>query len=239
MIELKEVDKHFGDFKVLKNINLTINKRDIIVICGPSGSGKSTLIRTINGLEEIQRGEITLDGKSIALWDAIELRKEIGMVFQDFALFQNMTVLENIIKPQTIVLRRSYEKAEAMAEKMLAIVRLLGHEHKYPAQLSGGQQQRAAIARALAMEPNYLLFDEPTSALDPEMVADVLDVMEHLAKQGMTMVVVSHEMGFARSVSNRVVFMENGEIIEDTTNTQFFKNPQSKRAREFLGKVLR
>lgn len=239
MIELKEVDKHFGDFKVLKNINLTINKRDIIVICGPSGSGKSTLIRTINGLEEIQRGEITLDGKSIALWDAIELRKEIGMVFQDFALFQNMTVLENIIKPQTIVLRRSYEKAEAMAEKMLAIVRLLGHEHKYPAQLSGGQQQRAAIARALAMEPNYLLFDEPTSALDPEMVADVLDVMEHLAKQGMTMVVVSHEMGFARSVSNRVVFMENGEIIEDTTSTQFFKNPQSKRAREFLGKVLR
>lgn len=239
MIELKEVDKHFGDFKVLKNINLTINKRDIIVICGPSGSGKSTLIRTINGLEEIQRGEITLDGKSIALWDAIELRKEIGMVFQDFALFQNMTVLENIIKPQTIVLRRSYEKAEAMAEKMLAIVRLLGHEHKYPAQLSGGQQQRAAIARALAMKPNYLLFDEPTSALDPEMVADVLDVMEHLANQGMTMVVVSHEMGFARSVSNRVVFMENGEIIEDTTSTQFFKNPQSKRAREFLGKVLR
>lgn len=239
MIELKDVGKHFGDFKVLKNINLTINKRDIIIVCGPSGSGKSTLIRTINGLEEIQKGEITLDGKSIALWNAIELCKEIGMVFQDFALFQNMTVLENIIKPQMIVLRRSYEKAEAIAKKMLATVRLIGHEPKYPSQLSGGQQQRTAIARALAMEPNYLLFDEPTSALDPEMVVDVLDVMEHLAKQGMTMVVVSHEMGFARRVSNRVVFMENGEIIEDATSTQFFKNPQSKRAKEFLGKVLR
>lgn len=238
MIELKEVGKYFGDFKVLNNINLTINKSDIIIVCGPSGSGKSTLIRTINGLEEIQQGEITLNGKSIALWNSIELCKEIGMVFQDFALFQNMTVLENIIKPQMIVLRRSYEKARAMANEMLAIVTLTGHEHKYPSQLSGGQQQRAAIARALAMEPNYLLFDEPTSALDPEMVIDVLDVMEHLAKQGMTMVVVSHEMGFAKSVSNRVVFMDNGEIIEDTTSTQFFKKPQSKRAREFLGKVL-
>lgn len=239
MIELKKVGKYFGDFKVLNNINLTINKSDIIIVCGPSGSGKSTLIRAINGLEEIQEGEITLNGKSITLWNSIELCKEIGMVFQDFALFQNMTVLENIIKPQMIVLRRSYEKAMAMANKMLATVTLIGHEHKYPSQLSGGQQQRAAIARALAMEPNYLLFDEPTSALDPEMVTDVLDVMEHLAKQGMTMLVVSHEMGFAKSVSNRVVFMDNGEIIEDTTSTQFFKKPHSKRAREFLGKVLR
>lgn len=238
MIELKDVGKQFGDFKVLKNINLTINKGDIIIICGPSGSGKSTLIRTINGLEEIQQGDIILNGKSISLWDSIELCKEIGMVFQDFALFQNMTVLENIIKPQMIVLRRSYEQARSMADKMLATVSLTGHEHKYPSQLSGGQQQRAAIARALAMEPHYLLFDEPTSALDPEMVADVLDVMEHLAKEGMTMVVVSHEMGFAKSVSNRVVFMDNGQIIEDTTSAQFFENPQSKRAREFLDKVL-
>lgn len=239
MIELKKVSKHFGDFNVLKNINLTINEGDIIVVCGPSGSGKSTLIRTINGLEPIQQGEIILKGKSIALWDAIELRKEIGMVFQDFALFQNMTVLENIIKPQMIVLRRPYEEAVAMANKMLATVTLTGQEHKYPSQLSGGQQQRAAIARALVMTPNYLLFDEPTSALDPEMVADVLEVMEHLAKQGMTMVVVSHEMGFAKSVSNRVVFMDNGEIAEDTTSAAFFKNPKSKRAKEFLGKVLR
>lgn len=238
MIEMKNVSKYFGDFNVLKNINLTINKKDIIVVCGPSGSGKSTLIRTINGLEKIQQGEITVNNKSIALWNPIDLHKEIGMVFQDFALFQNMTVYENIIKPQMIVLGRSYEEASTMADKMLSTVTLTGHEHKYPSQLSGGQQQRAAIARALAMEPNYLLFDEPTSALDPEMVVDVLDVMEHLAKEGMTMVVVSHEMGFAKSVSNRVVFMDNGEIVEDTTSTQFFKNPQSKRAKEFLGKVL-
>lgn len=239
MILFKNVMKKFDHQEVLKDINFQINPGDVVVVCGPSGSGKSTLIRTMNRLEEIDAGEISVEGKAITLWNPIELHKEVGMVFQDFALFQNMTVMENIVKPQVVVLHRQVDEAKAAAQRLLDRVSMTGHEHKYPHQLSGGQQQRVAIARALAMNPDYLLFDEPTSALDPEMVADVLAVMESLAREGMTMVVVTHEMGFAKKVANRVIFMDQGRIVEDVASDQFFTNPQSLRAQEFLAKVLR
>ncbi|HXF90975.1 MAG TPA: amino acid ABC transporter ATP-binding protein [Candidatus Nitrosotenuis sp.] len=241
MILLKNVTKIFDDDQqvALENINLQINKGDVVVVCGPSGAGKSILIRVINGLEPFQEGEVIIQGKAITLWNPIALHKSIGMVFQDFALFHNMTVIENIIKPQMVILNRNQNEAKKEAQRLLAAVSMTGHDHKYPRQLSGGQQQRVAIARALAMNPDYLLFDEPTSALDPEMVAEVLDVMEDLAKSGMTMVVVTHEMGFAKRVANRVVFMEKGKIVEDTESKKFFKNPESNRARDFLAKVLR
>ena len=240
MIELTDVSKWYGRFQVLANCSMRIDKGEVVVICGPSGSGKSTLIKCINGLEPFSKGRITVDGISVGdpSTNLPKLRSRIGMVFQNFELFPHMTAGENIVLAQQKVLRRERAAAEAKALELLARMGLAEHAAKYPAQLSGGQQQRVAIARALAMDPIAMLFDEPTSALDPEMITEVLDVMVKLAEEGMTMAVVTHEMGFARKVADRVVFMDQGAIIEDATKEAFFGTPRSERAQLFLSKIL-
>ncbi|WP_253663648.1 glutamate ABC transporter ATP-binding protein GluA [Williamsia maris] len=240
MISLRGVDKHFGELHVLKDINLEIPAGQVVVVLGPSGSGKSTLCRTINRLEPIDNGEIRIDGdllpsegKGLAA-----LRAEVGMVFQSFNLFAHKTILDNVTLAPIKVRRKSKDEARTRAMELLERVGIAAQKDKYPAQLSGGQQQRVAIARSLAMEPKVMLFDEPTSALDPEMVNEVLDVMVSLAKEGMTMVVVTHEMGFARKAADRVIFMADGAVVEDTDPESFFTRPESDRARDFLGKIL-
>ncbi|SLN63806.1 Glutamine transport ATP-binding protein GlnQ [Roseovarius litorisediminis] len=241
MIEMKSVNKWYGkSFHVLKDCTLSVAKGEVIVVCGPSGSGKSTLIKTVNGLEPINSGEITVAGTSITARETNldKVRSKIGMVFQNFELFPHMNVTENIKLGQIKVLGRNNKEAEVKALALLDRVGLAEHAHKYPSQLSGGQQQRVAIARGLAMEPMAMLFDEPTSALDPEMINEVLDVMVELAQEGMTMMVVTHEMGFARKVADRVVFMDHGEIVEDAPSKDFFGSPRSERAQEFLSKIL-
>ncbi|WP_328927997.1 MULTISPECIES: amino acid ABC transporter ATP-binding protein [unclassified Streptomyces] len=240
LVVLSNVNKHFGALHVLQDIDLSIARGEVVVVIGPSGSGKSTLCRTINRLETIDSGTITLDGKELPSEgkELARLRADVGMVFQSFNLFAHKTVLENVMLGQVKV--RGTDKAAAR-EKAVALLDRVGvgtQADKYPAQLSGGQQQRVAIARALAMEPKVMLFDEPTSALDPEMINEVLEVMQQLAREGMTMVVVTHEMGFARSAANRVVFMADGKIVEEAAPEQFFSNPRSDRAKDFLSKIL-
>ncbi|WP_073946895.1 amino acid ABC transporter ATP-binding protein [Streptomyces kebangsaanensis] len=240
LVVLKSVNKHFGALHVLQDIELTIARGEVVVVIGPSGSGKSTLCRTINRLETIDSGTITIDGKPLPQEgkELARLRADVGMVFQSFNLFAHKTVLENVILGQVKVRRADKQKAEQRARELLDRVGVGAQADKYPAQLSGGQQQRVAIARALAMDPKVMLFDEPTSALDPEMINEVLEVMQQLARDGMTMVVVTHEMGFARSAANRVVFMADGRIVEEAAPDQFFSNPRSDRARDFLSKIL-
>jgi general L-amino acid transport system ATP-binding protein len=240
MIEIKGVNKWFGAFHVLKNVDLSVAQGEKIVICGPSGSGKSTLVRLINRLETHQEGRIVVDGIELAEdLKAIEaIRREVGMVFQSFNLFPHLTALENLTLAPIWVRRMPKKDAEALALQLLERVRIAEQAHKYPAQLSGGQQQRVAIARALAMKPKVMLFDEPTSALDPEMIKEVLDVMVELASEGMTMLVVTHEMGFARTVADRVVFMDQGEIVESAAPQAFFEAPETDRARLFLSQIL-
>src|SRR6195952_1595958 len=242
MIEIKNVSKWYGPVQVLTDCSVTINKGDVVVVCGPSGSGKSTLIKTVNGLEPIQKGDITVDGISVnnSKTDLPKLRSRVGMVFQHFELFPHLTVTENLTIAQMKVLGRSADEAKVRGMKMLDRVGLIAHKDKYPGQLSGGQQQRVAIARALSMDPIVMLFDEPTSALDPEMVGEVLDVMVQLAQEGMTMMCVTHEMGFAKRVSHRVIFMDAGKIVEDCSKTEFFGNPEARspRAKDFLSKIL-
>jgi general L-amino acid transport system ATP-binding protein len=240
MIEIKGVNKWFGAFHVLKNVDLSVAQGEKIVICGPSGSGKSTLVRLINRLETHQEGRIVVDGIELAEdLKAIEaIRREVGMVFQSFNLFPHLTALENLTLAPIWVRRMPKKDAEALALQLLERVRIAEQAHKYPAQLSGGQQQRVAIARALAMKPKVMLFDEPTSALDPEMIKEVLDVMVELASEGMTMLVVTHEMGFARTVADRVVFMDQGEIVESAAPQTFFEAPKTDRARLFLSQIL-
>jgi ABC-type polar amino acid transport system ATPase subunit len=241
MIEISHVSKFYGAFQVLKDCNASIARGEVVVICGPSGSGKSTLIKTVNGLEAIDSGEVVVGSFRLApgVTNLATLRRTVGMVFQNFELFPHLTVLSNVTIAQTKVLRRPKAEAEEKARSLLARVGLSAHVSKHPAQLSGGQQQRVAIARALALDPEVMLFDEPTSALDPEMVNEVLDVMTSLARQGMTMVCVTHEMGFARSVANRVFFMDGGEIVETAEAATFFDNPKSERAKVFLAKILK
>src|SRR6186713_2497705 len=242
MIEIKNVSKWYGPVQVLTDCSVDIAKGDVVVVCGPSGSGKSTLIKTVNALEPFQKGEITVNG--IALHDPKtnlpKLRSKVGMVFQHFELFPHLSVTENLTIAQIKVLGRTPDEAKTRGLKMLDRVGLMAHKDKFPGQLSGGQQQRVAIARALSMDPIVMLFDEPTSALDPEMVGEVLDVMVLLAKEGMTMMVVTHEMGFARKVSHRVIFMDAGKIVEDCARDDFFGNPdaRSPRAKDFLSKIL-
>jgi glutamate/aspartate transport system ATP-binding protein len=240
MIELKHVNKWYGKFQVLSDCTTSVAKGEVVVVCGPSGSGKSTLIKTINGLEPIQQGEILVDGQSLtdSKTNLSLLRARIGMVFQGFELFPHLSVKKNLSLAQVKVLGRNEEEAVTRARTYLERVGLLAQQDKFPAQLSGGQQQRVAIARALCMDPIAMLFDEPTSALDPEMINEVLDVMVGLAQEGMTMMVVTHEMGFARKVADRVVFMDQGKIIEDCRKDDFFNHPDSERAREFLAKIL-
>ncbi len=240
MISLKNVSKWYGGFQVLTDCSTDVKKGEVVVVCGPSGSGKSTLIKCVNGLEPFQKGEITVDGISVGdpKTDLPKLRSRIGMVFQNFELFPHMSVTRNLTLAQVKVLGRSQEEATQKGLKLLERVGLAAHRDKYPGQLSGGQQQRVAIARALAMDPIAMLFDEPTSALDPEMINEVLDVMVELAKEGMTMMVVTHEMGFARKVAHRVVFMDRGEIVEDALKDDFFGKPRSERAQQFLSKIL-
>ncbi|WP_392553177.1 amino acid ABC transporter ATP-binding protein [Orbus wheelerorum] len=240
MISLKNISKWYGKFQVLKNCSTEVNKGEVVVVCGPSGSGKSTLIKTINGLEPVQSGQIFIDETEVTSksTNLATLRSKAGMVFQHFELFPHLTILKNLTLAQVKVLGRSEAEAKEKALSLLERVGLSGHANKLPSQLSGGQQQRVAIARALCMDPVVMLFDEPTSALDPEMVNEVLDVMVELAYEGMTMMVVTHEMGFARKVANRVIFMDAGEIIEDTSKEQFFNNPQSDRAKDFLAKII-
>ena len=240
MIEFKNVSKWYGQFQVLVDCSTKVSKGEVVVVCGPSGSGKSTLIKCANGLEPFQKGELWVDGISVGdpKTDLPKLRSRIGMVFQHFELFPHLSVTENLTLGQVKVLGRSEEEGRAKAMALLDRVGLNDHAEKYPGQLSGGQQQRVAIARALAMDPIAMLFDEPTSALDPEMVTEVLDVMVALAKEGMTMMVVTHEMGFARKVSDRGVFMDAGKIVEDCSKDEFFGAPRSPRAQEFLSKIL-
>ena len=240
LVVLSDVQKHYGQFQALKDIDLSVDRGEVVVVIGPSGSGKSTLCRTINRLETITSGTITIDGaplpeegKGLA-----KLRADVGMVFQSFNLFAHLTILENVTLGPIKVRGVKKEAAEKKARELLDRVGVGHQAEKYPAQLSGGQQQRVAIARALAMEPKVMLFDEPTSALDPEMIKEVLDVMVDLAQQGMTMVVVTHEMGFARTAADRVVFMADGAIVEENTPEEFFTNPTSERAKDFLGKIL-
>ncbi|WP_031080233.1 amino acid ABC transporter ATP-binding protein [Streptomyces sp. NRRL S-118] len=241
LIELRDVNKYYGQLHVLQDIDLTVGRGEVVVVIGPSGSGKSTLCRTINRLETIESGTITVDGKELpAEGRALAgLRADVGMVFQSFNLFAHRTVLENLSLAPVKVRKRSREEADRRSRELLDRVGLSAHADKYPAQLSGGQQQRVAIARALAMDPKVMLFDEPTSALDPEMINEVLDVMQQLARDGMTMVVVTHEMGFARSAAHRVVFMADGRIVEDRTPEEFFTSPRSERAKDFLSKILK
>ncbi len=240
MIEMIDVNKWYGQFHVLKDINLTVRKGERIVICGPSGSGKSTLIRCINRLEEHQRGRIIVDGTELTgnLKRIEHIRREVGMVFQHFNLFPHLTVLENCALAPIWVRKMSRAKAEDIAMHYLQRVKIPDQAHKYPGQLSGGQQQRVAIARSLCMSPRIMLFDEPTSALDPEMIKEVLDTMVGLAEEGMTMLCVTHEMGFARTVANRVIFMDGGEIIEQNAPQEFFNQPRSERTRLFLSQIL-
>jgi len=241
MIEISHVSKSYGSFQVLKGCSASIARGEVVVICGPSGSGKSTLIKTVNGLETIDSGEINVGGFRLApgVTNVAALRRSVGMVFQSFELFPHLTVLSNVTIAQTKVLKRSRAAAEEKARSLLTRVGLSAHITKHPAQLSGGQQQRVAIARALALDPEVMLFDEPTSALDPEMVNEVLDVMTGLARQGMTMICVTHEMGFARNVANRVLFMDGGEIVETAEAAKFFDVPKSDRAKAFLAKILK
>jgi glutamate/aspartate transport system ATP-binding protein len=240
MIEMQSVSKWYDDFQVLIDCSTKVAKGEVIVVCGPSGSGKSTLIKCVNGLEPFQEGTITVNGISVGGKDTNlpKLRSGIGMVFQNFELFPHMTVLENIGLAQVKVLGRQQEEANQRSMKLLERVGLVDQAAKHPAQLSGGQAQRVAIARALAMDPIAMLFDEPTSALDPEMINEVLDVMVELAQEGMTMMVVTHEMGFARKVAHRVIFMDEGRIVEDATKDEFFGTPRSDRAQLFLSKIL-
>jgi glutamate transport system ATP-binding protein len=240
MIRARHVDKHFGELHVLKDINLDVARGQVVVVLGPSGSGKSTLCRAINRLEPIDGGTIEIDGRPMPAEgrDLAQLRADVGMVFQSFNLFAHKTILENVTLAPIKVRKVPKAEAERAAMELLERVGIANQCDKYPAQLSGGQQQRAAIARALAMRPKVMLFDEPTSALDPEMVQEVLDVMTGLARDGMTMLVVTHEMGFARRAANRVVFMADGEIVEDATPDEFFTQPRSERAKDFLGKIL-
>lgn len=239
IIELSHVDKHFGQLHVLKDISLSVKKGEVVVIIGPSGSGKSTLCRTINRLETIDSGEIRIDGTALPEEGKklAELRSQVGMVFQSFNLFAHKTILDNVTIAPIDVLGKSKKEARAEAMELLKRVGVDSQAAKVPAQLSGGQQQRVAIARALAMHPKAILFDEPTSALDPEMIGEVLDVMTALAKDGMTMVVVTHEMNFARRVADRILFMDNGNILEENTPEEFFTNPQTKRAQDFLNSI--
>ncbi|MEU9159693.1 amino acid ABC transporter ATP-binding protein [Streptomyces sp. NPDC048424] len=241
LIELRDVNKHFGQLHVLRDINLTVGRGEVVVVIGPSGSGKSTLCRAINRLEPVESGTILLDGEPLPAEgkELARLRAEVGMVFQSFNLFAHKTVLANVSLAQVKVRGRGRSEADRRSRELLDRVGLADQAQKFPAQLSGGQQQRVAIARALAMDPKALLFDEPTSALDPEMINEVLEVMQQLAREGMTMVVVTHEMGFARSAANRVVFMADGRIIEDRTPEQFFTAPESDRAKDFLSKILK
>ncbi|XOQ63342.1 MAG: ATP-binding protein of ABC transporter for glutamate [Bifidobacterium crudilactis] len=240
LVEISHVDKYFGDLHVLKDINLKVTKGEVLVIIGPSGSGKSTLCRTINRLEAIDSGVIRIDGEPLPQEgkDLTRLRAEVGMVFQSFNLFAHKTILDNVTLAPRKVRRIGKEQAEKEALELLARVGVDSQAKKLPAQLSGGQQQRVAIARSLAMHPKVMLFDEPTSALDPEMINEVLDVMVDLAKEGMTMIVVTHEMGFARQAANRVVFMADGEILEEGTPVEFFEHTKTERAKDFLGKIL-
>ncbi|MEU9204650.1 amino acid ABC transporter ATP-binding protein [Streptomyces sp. NPDC050529] len=241
LIELRDVNKFYGKLHVLQDINLTVGRGEVVVVIGPSGSGKSTLCRTINRLETIESGHISIDGRPLPEEGKglAQLRAEVGMVFQSFNLFAHKTVLANVSLAQLKVRKRKKDEADRRSRELLERVGLVGQADKFPAQLSGGQQQRVAIARALAMDPKALLFDEPTSALDPEMINEVLEVMQQLAREGMTMVVVTHEMGFARSAANRVVFMADGRIVEDRTPEDFFTAPESDRAKDFLSKILK
>ncbi len=242
MIDIQNVSKWYGSFQVLTDCTTKIQKGEVVVVCGPSGSGKSTLIKTVNALEPIQKGDIVVDGVSIGAptTDLPKLRSRVGMVFQHFELFPHLSVTENLTLAQIKVLGRSKDDALARGLKMLDRVGLSAHKDKFPGQLSGGQQQRVAIARALSMDPIVMLFDEPTSALDPEMVGEVLDVMVQLANEGMTMMCVTHEMGFAKKVSHRVIFMDAGKIVEDCPKDEFFGNPEARspRAKDFLSKIL-
>lgn len=242
MISMQNVSKWYGKFNVLKNCSTNINKGEVVVVCGPSGSGKSTLIKTINALEPFQEGEIWVDSVPVHAKSTYlpKLRSRVGMVFQHFELFPHLSVIENLTIAQIKVLKRSKQEALESGIKYLTRVGLIEHKDKFPGQLSGGQQQRVAIARALTMDPIVMLFDEPTSALDPEMVGEVLDVMVSLAQEGMTMICVTHEMGFARKVSNRVIFMDQGQILEDCTSEDFFADTKARtpRAQEFLSKIL-
>jgi len=240
MIEIDNVSKWYGKFQVLKNCSTRIDKGEVVVVCGPSGSGKSTLIKTVNALEPFQQGSITVDGVKVndRGIDLPRLRARIGMVFQSFELFPHLSITRNLALAQIKVLKRSQDEAVERGLTLLERVGLLAQQDKFPGQLSGGQQQRVAIARALAMDPIAMLFDEPTSALDPEMINEVLDVMVGLAQDGMTMMVVSHEMGFAKKVADRVIFMDEGEIVEDATRDDFFGRPRSDRAQLFLSKIL-
>ncbi|MGW0641959.1 MULTISPECIES: amino acid ABC transporter ATP-binding protein [Streptomyces] len=240
LVVLSNVNKHFGALHVLQDIDLTIARGEVVVVIGPSGSGKSTLCRTINRLETVDSGAISIDGKPLPQEgkELARLRADVGMVFQSFNLFAHKTVLENVMLGQIKVRKADKKAAEEKARTLLDRVGVGVQADKYPAQLSGGQQQRVAIARALAMDPKVMLFDEPTSALDPEMINEVLEVMQQLARDGMTMIVVTHEMGFARSAANRVVFMADGKIVEEATPDQFFSNPRSDRAKDFLSKIL-
>ncbi|CAN5216967.1 amino acid ABC transporter ATP-binding protein [soil metagenome] len=240
MIDIKDVNKHFGSLHVLRDINLTVARGQVIVVLGPSGSGKSTLCRTVNRLETIDSGSIAIDGEVLPSEGKklAQLRSDVGMVFQSFNLFAHKTIVENVMLAPMKVRKVSKDKARTEAMALLDRVGIANQAEKYPAQLSGGQQQRVAIARSLAMNPKVMLFDEPTSALDPEMINEVLSVMTSLAAEGMTMVVVTHEMGFARRAANRVVFMADGAIVEDAEPTEFFNNPKTDRAKDFLGKIL-
>ncbi|NJD87070.1 MAG: amino acid ABC transporter ATP-binding protein [Betaproteobacteria bacterium] len=240
MIDLRAVSKWYGTFQVLKDCTTRVAKGEVVVVCGPSGSGKSTLIKAVNGLEPFQKGEIFVNGVSVGdpRTNLPKLRAHIGMVFQNFELFPHMSITANLTLAQVKVLGRSREEAEAKGLKLLDRVGLASQKDKFPGQLSGGQQQRVAIARALSMDPIAMLFDEPTSALDPEMINEVLDVMVELAREGMTMMVVTHEMGFARKVAHRVVFMDHGQIVEDCPKDDFFGSPRSERAQAFLSKIL-
>jgi glutamate/aspartate transport system ATP-binding protein len=242
MIQIKNVSKWYGSFQVLTDCSTHIEKGEVVVVCGPSGSGKSTLIKTVNALEPIQKGDIVVDGISISdpKTDLPKLRSRVGMVFQHFELFPHLSVTENLTIAQIKVLGRSTDDAKTRGLKMLDRVGLIAQKDKFPGQLSGGQQQRVAIARALSLDPIVMLFDEPTSALDPEMVGEVLDVMVKLAQEGMTMMVVTHEMGFAKRVSHRVIFMDQGKIVEDCKKDEFFGNPEARspRAKDFLSKIL-
>src|SRR5262245_21464624 len=240
MIKMAEVSKWYGSFQVLADCTTDVAKGEVVVVCGPSGSGKSTLIKTVNGLEPFQKGRVLVEGVSVGdpKTNLPKLRARIGMVFQNFELFPHMSVTQNLALAQVKVLGRSQDAARDKGLKLLDRVGLLAHRDKYPGQLSGGQQQRVAIARALCMDPIAMLFDEPTSALDPEMINEVLDVMVELAREGMTMMVVTHEMGFARKVANRVIFMDAGKIVEDAKKDEFFGTPRSERAQLFLSKIL-
>jgi glutamate/aspartate transport system ATP-binding protein len=240
MIKIKNLSKWYGSFQVLTDCSTEVKKGEVVVVCGPSGSGKSTIIKCVNALEPFQKGEITVNGVSVGdpKTDLPKLRSHIGMVFQNFELFPHLSVTENLTLAQVKVLGRSAEAAREKGLKLLERVGLSAHKDKFPGQLSGGQQQRVAIARALCMDPIAMLFDEPTSALDPEMINEVLDVMVQLAKEGMTMMVVTHEMGFARKVAHRVIFMDTGRIVEDAPKEEFFGTPRSERAQLFLSKIL-